>query len=152
MDDVWTQVKSVEDKGFKQLQELVADENTIEALVERMELLIGYKLSDSIFVLPIEIESVPYKIQIRLGVNTYELEVHFNPSDETFTLDLLKSGVALAYGEKLIYNRILFEAVRDQEFPGILIIPTDLSGVETHVLPSNFTSSVHLLVLVIADG
>lgn len=152
MDDVWTQVKSVEDKGLKQLQELEADDNTIEALINRMELLTGEKLSDSIFVLPIELESIPYKFQIRIGVNTYEFEVHYNPSDETFTLDLLRSGVALAYGEKLVYNRVLFDAVREQEFPELMIIPTDLAGVETHVLPGNFTSSIYLLVMVKADG
>lgn len=152
MDDVWTQVKSVEDKGLMHLQELEADENTIDALIDRMELLTGEKLSDSIFVLPIVLESIAYKFQIRIGVNTYELELHYNPSDETFTLDLSRSGVALAYGEKLVYNRILFDAVRDQEFPEMLIIPTDLAGIETHVLPGNFTSSVHLLVMVKADG
>lgn len=52
----------------------------------------------------------------------------------------------LAYGEPLIYGEVLFDAVRDLDFPIVELRPMDESGEETEITYENMNDKVLLAV------
>ncbi|MGA4517197.1 phage baseplate plug family protein [Solibacillus silvestris] len=95
----------------------------------------------------IEKELVPYRFEIELGVEKFELRTRYNELHDYFTLDLLKDDEVLVYGEKLTYGVPLFSEVFDARFPVPTIIPMDEACRETRVSYENLSKTVFLMVV-----
>jgi hypothetical protein len=96
---------------------------------------------------PIQKEQTPYRFEIVLGAEVFEIEVRYNADFDFFTLDLYKDGEALVYGEKLVYGVPLFVDVFDQRFPVLQLVPKDDAGLETRVGHANLGETVFLQVV-----
>ncbi|KOP82011.1 hypothetical protein AMS60_05645 [Bacillus sp. FJAT-21945] len=96
--------------------------------------------------IPIEKENIPYRFEIELEAEIFEMEVRYNDSYDFFTVDLYKNGEVLIYGEKLVYGVPLFKNVRNLNFPIIEITPIDEAGLENRVTYENFQETVFLAV------
>jgi hypothetical protein len=97
----------------------------------------------------IEIEKslIPYRFEIELGAELFEMEIHYNQIGDYFTVDLYRNGEALVYGEKIIYGEPLFSDVYDHRFPAPTIVPSDESNKETRVGWDNLNETVFLVVM-----
>ncbi|MGG0666972.1 hypothetical protein ABE073_00325 [Lederbergia citrisecunda] len=95
----------------------------------------------------IETDLVPYRFDIELGTEKYEMRVRYNELHDYFTLDLLKDEEALVYGEKIVYGVPLFSEIYDSRFPAPMIVPMDESGKETRVSYDNLNKTVFLMVV-----
>lgn len=95
----------------------------------------------------IEKALIPYRFEIELGAEIFELEIQYNEIGEYFTIDLIKDGEVLVYGEKIVYGEPLFSEVYDVRFPAPTIIPIDESGKETRVGYDNLNVTVFLVVM-----
>lgn len=96
---------------------------------------------------PIQKNMAPYRFEILLGVEPFEIEVRYNADFDFFTVDLYKDGEALVYGEKLVYGVPLFVDVFDQRFPVLQLLPKDDAGLETRVSYQNLGETVFLQVV-----
>ncbi len=96
--------------------------------------------------IPIEKEQIPYRFEIELGAELFEMEVRYNDQHDFFTIDLFKNDDVLVYGEKLVYNVPLFIDVYDSRFPAPTIIPYDEAGLETDVTHENLSVTVFLFL------
>ncbi|MFZ0578948.1 MAG: hypothetical protein WAM41_15730 [Psychrobacillus psychrotolerans] len=92
----------------------------------------------------IEKELIPYRFEIELGVELFEMEINYNLVHDFFTIDLHKDDEVLVYGEKITYGVPLFEEVFDSRFPGPTIIPIDESEREQRVTYENLNETVFL--------
>ncbi|PDO11571.1 MAG: hypothetical protein BLM47_00065 [Candidatus Reconcilbacillus cellulovorans] len=97
--------------------------------------------------IPIQKNQVPYRFEILLGAEPFEIEVRYNADFDFFTLDLYKDGEALVYGEKLVYGVPLFVDVFDQRFPVLQLVPRDDAGLEERVGYANLGETVFLRVV-----
>ncbi|AKF92724.1 phage baseplate plug family protein [Brevibacillus laterosporus] len=96
--------------------------------------------------IPIEKELIPYKMEIELGVELFEIEINYNDRFHFFTLDLIKNNELLVMGAKLVYGVPVFEAFEDNRFPAPLLLPIDPAGREKHITWDNFGETVLLQV------
>lgn len=96
---------------------------------------------------PIQKDQTPYRFEILLGAEPFEIEVRYNADFDFFTIDLSKDGEALVYGEKLVYGVPLFVDVFDQQFPVLQLVPKDDAGLETRVGYSTLGETVFLQVV-----
>lgn len=94
----------------------------------------------------IEKELIPYAFEIVLGEETFRFEINYNLDFDFFTLNLYKDDETLVLGEKIVYNSTLFEAVRNDKFPKVKILPTDLADQDERVTWENFNETVFLYV------
>lgn len=95
----------------------------------------------------IEKEMIPYTFEITLGIEVFVFDVLYNDREGLFTVNLYdKDRNPLAYGEPLIYREVLFDAVRDLDFPIVEIKPIDESGEETEIIYDNMNDKVLLAV------
>ena len=95
----------------------------------------------------IDTEQVPYRFQIVLGIEWFEMHVRYNELHDYFTVDLFKNGETLVYGEKITYGVPLFSDIYNAKFPGPTIIPLDPSGNERRVTYNNLNKTVFLQVM-----
>jgi hypothetical protein len=96
--------------------------------------------------IPIEKENIPYRFEIELEAELFEMEIRYNDTYDFFTVDLYREGLPLVYSEKIVYGVPLFSNVRDIHFPIAEIIPMDHAGLETQVTYENFQETVFLVV------
>ncbi len=95
----------------------------------------------------IEKDIVPYTFEITLGIEVFVFDVLYNDREKLFTVNLYdKDSNPLAYGEPLIYGEVLFNAVRNLDFPIVEIRPIDESGKETEITYENMNEKVLLAV------
>lgn len=95
----------------------------------------------------IEKEMIPYTFEITLGIEVFVFDVLYNDREGLFTVNLYdKDRNPLAYGEPLIYGEVLFDAVRDLDFPIVELRPIDESGKETEITYENMNEKVLLAV------
>ena len=95
----------------------------------------------------IEKDMIPYTFEITLGIEVFIFDVLYNDREELFTVNLYdKDRNPLAYGEPLIYGEVLFDAVRDLDFPIVELRPMDESGEETETTYENMNDNVLLAV------
>ena len=95
----------------------------------------------------IEKDIVPYTFEITLGIEVFVFDVLYNDREKLFTVNLYdKDRNPLAYGEPLIYGEVLFNAVRNLDFPIVEIRPIDESGKETEITYENMNETVLLAV------
>ncbi|TQR21794.1 phage baseplate plug family protein [Psychrobacillus vulpis] len=92
----------------------------------------------------IEKELIPYRFEIELGAELFEMEINYNLQHDFFTVDLYKDDKVLIYGERVTYGVPLFEEVFDSRFPGPTIKPIDESGQEQRVTFENLNETVFL--------
>lgn len=94
----------------------------------------------------IEIEKVfiPYRFEIELADEEFELEINYNYRFDFFTVDLYKDDTALVIGEKLVLNRPLFENVVNINLPNVKIIPKDRANIENRITYDNLEATVFL--------
>lgn len=97
--------------------------------------------------IPIEKENIPYRFEIELEAEIFEMEIRYNDLYDFFTIDLYKDGEPLVYGEKIVYGVPLFQDVRDLRFPAVDIVPMDEAGLENQVTYENFQKTVFLTVV-----
>jgi hypothetical protein len=97
--------------------------------------------------IPIEKENIPYRFEIELEAEIFEMEIRYNDLYDFFTIDLYKDGEPLVYGEKVVYGVPLFQDVRDLRFPAVDIVPIDEARLENRVTYENFQKTVFLAVV-----
>lgn len=97
--------------------------------------------------LAIDKEQVPYRFNITLGVEQFEMRVLYNEMHDYFTFDLYKDDEVLVYGEKITYGVPLFADIFDERFPAPVIVPIDEAGLETRVGYDNLGKTVFLMVV-----
>lgn len=97
----------------------------------------------------IEIEKalIPYRLEIELGAELFEMEIRYNEIGDYFTVDLIKGNEVLVYGEKIVYGKPLFSEVYDSRYPAPTIIPIDESEQESRVGYDNLNETVFLAVM-----
>lgn len=96
--------------------------------------------------IPIEKENIPYRFEIELGAEVFEMEIRYNETHDFFTIDVFKNGEPLVYGEKIVYGVPLFYDINHEELPAPTIIPIDPAGIETKVTYENLNKTVFLVV------
>jgi hypothetical protein len=96
--------------------------------------------------IPIEKDNIPYRFEIELEAEIFEMEIRYNGTYDFFTIDLYKDREPLIYGEKVVYGVPLFSNVRDLRFPVVTITPIDEAGLENQVTYENFQETVFLAV------
>lgn len=92
-------------------------------------------------------ELVPYKFNIVLGGELFEISVNYNETYGFFTVGLAKDGETICNGEKIVYGKPLFEEIFiNGEFPSVDIIPYDISGEFDSVSFDNLSETVQLII------
>ncbi|NHN29445.1 phage baseplate plug family protein [Paenibacillus agricola] len=98
-------------------------------------------------IIDIDKQKIPYRFEISLSNVLYEMEVHYNPGFDFFTLDLYRNKEVLAFGEKLVYGMPLFHDIADARFPAVGLIPLDESGNNVEVNAQTLGETVFLFVV-----
>ena len=90
--------------------------------------------------------------EIKLKGRVYQIEVHYNAEGDYFTIDLYKNNKMIALGEKIVYDRSLFETYRDNRFPQVKIIPYDKNRKKDRVGYDELGEDVFLYVEELDNG
>lgn len=102
--------------------------------------------------LPIFKNSIPYQANYRLDGITFTFRFHYNKLADFFTVDLLKHGIPLVLGEKIVFGKALFATYpADDRLPFPAIIPVDLSGQATRAGWDEMGDSVFLYMPTVDD-
>lgn len=96
---------------------------------------------------PIYKGEIPYRFEIMLGAEMFEMEIRYNQAHDFFTVDLYKDGQVLVYGKKMTYGVPLFDDVADERFPILQLVPRDEAGLESAVTWDNLGKTVFLAVV-----
>ena len=94
----------------------------------------------------IDKDLIPYRFDIDLADEEYEIEVNHNGRFDFFTVDLYKDGIALVVGEKLMLNKPLFDGIANIAIPKVIITPKDRTESESRITYENLESTVFLYV------
>ncbi|MBD8026418.1 hypothetical protein H9636_07070 [Ureibacillus sp. Re31] len=95
----------------------------------------------------IEKALIPYRFELELGAELFDLEIRYNEVGDYFTLDLYKEDIPLVYGEKIVYGEPLFNEIYNENFPAPTIVPIDESGTQSRVGWDNLNETVFLVVM-----
>lgn len=95
----------------------------------------------------IEKDNIPYQFDIDLKGITYTFIVNYNSLHDFFTTDLLVNDEVIALGEKIVYDRPLFDDIKHKNVPKLSIIPFDLARNEDRINYENFNKSVFLYLV-----
>ena len=91
-------------------------------------------------------ELLPYKFNILLADDWFELYVSYNKTADMFTVTLYKGGELIAT-EPLVLGVPLFQDVyQPGRFPAITLVPYDESGDATKVTYENLGRNVFLTI------
>lgn len=94
----------------------------------------------------IDKEAIPYRFEIELAGELFEMEIKYNQRFDFFAVNLYRDGELLLAGQKVVYGQPLFPE-HDYRFPKVSIIPMDESGAAIdRVTYQNFGENVVLLV------
>ena len=100
-------------------------------------------------------ELIPYRFNILLAGQWFELYVNYNKTAGFFTVGLYKDDQLIA-SEPLVLGAPLFKAIYHPElFPAVEIVPYDQNGLAEGVTYDNLGESVFLTIDdegVVADG
>ena len=104
-------------------------------------------------VIKIEKSLVPYKFNILLAGEVFELHIKHNSIADLFTIDLYKDDELICAGEPIIYGSPLWGSVyKAGLFPAVTIVPKDPSGEANRVTYDNLCDTVLLVVDNGVDG
>jgi hypothetical protein len=98
-------------------------------------------------IIDIDKQKIPYRFEISLSNALYEMEFHYNPEFDFFTVDLYRNKEVLVYGEKLLYGIPLFKDITDARLPAVGLIPLDESGHSIEVNAQTLGETVFLFVV-----
>lgn len=98
--------------------------------------------------IPIQRNLIPYQFDIELTGEIFTIRIDYNKEYDFFTASLFRGDRVIAYNSKIVYGVPLFKGVytNSGDFPGVDIIPLDLSGHESEVKWSTFGQSVFLFL------
>lgn len=94
----------------------------------------------------IDKDLIPYRFDIELADEEYEIEVNHNERFDFFTIDLYRNGIPLIVGEKMMLNKPLFDGIANIELPKVKITPEDRAESESRITFENLESTVFLYV------
>lgn len=97
-------------------------------------------------VIPIDKEDIPYMFDIELEQEIFTFEINYNSRFDFFTVDLIRNGEVLAYGEKLVYGQPLFKSYATNLFPKVKITPKAVGGNVETITYTNFYETVFLYI------
>lgn len=104
-------------------------------------------MADELTVLEVSKELLPYRCDIVLGGEPFELHFSYNATAELFTVELYKDGELICAGEPIMYGIPLWcDVYQADRFPSVAIIPLDLSGEAHTVTYDNLGETVQLIV------
>lgn len=90
---------------------------------------------------------IPYSTNIVLDGTLYKIMFYYNLEHDFFTLDLYVGSELIVAGEKITLGAPLFATVMHRNVPqNILLVPLDLSEVETEVNYENFMETVFIYI------
>lgn len=90
---------------------------------------------------------VPYRFNITLGGEVFEMGVKYNEYADMFTVSLKKNGEEICSGEPLVYGRALFEDIYvNGKYPALRMVPYDDSGQNTEVTKNNLENTVFIVI------
>ena len=90
---------------------------------------------------------IPYKFNILLASDMYELEIHYNSNADLFTVRLYKDEQMVCAGEPIMYGMPLFaDFYKVGKIPCLTIIPLDESGGNDLVTWDNMSETVFLCI------
>lgn len=90
---------------------------------------------------------IPYSFDILLAAEWYNMEIHYNKSNDLFTVTLSKDNEVLVYGEPIIYGKPLFsDLYQSGIYPALDIEAIDESGQESVVTWDNLGVTVFLSI------
>ena len=98
-------------------------------------------------VLEINKDLLPYRCNILLAGELFELKFAYNATAALFTVDLYKDGELICAGEPIVYGVPLWQDVyKSATFPALTIVPKDTSGEANAVTFDNLGETVLLIV------
>lgn len=104
-------------------------------------------MADAPDVLHIQKSLIPYRCNILLASELFELQFNYNATADLFTVDLYRDGALICAGEPIVYGVPLWQDVyKAGIFPGIDIIPKDPSREKNAVTWDNLDDTVLLIV------
>ena len=98
-------------------------------------------------VIEVKKDLLPYRCNILLAGEQFELLFKYNATAQLFTVDLFRDGELICAGEPLVYGLPLWRDVfKAETFPALDIIPYDPSGESNAVTYDNLSETVLLVV------
>lgn len=98
-------------------------------------------------ILVVKKDLLPYRCEILLAAELFELHFNYNATAGLFTVDLYKDGELVCAGEPIIYGvKLWIDVYKAGRFPAIDIIPIDPSGESNAVTFDNLCETVLLAI------
>ena len=90
---------------------------------------------------------IPYKFNIILAGQVFEIGIKYNEYADLFIMSLSKDNELICAGEPLIYGMPLFNDLYiSGKYPALKIIPFDDSKANNNVTWDNFQQTVFLII------
>lgn len=90
---------------------------------------------------------IPYRFNIILAGQVFEIGVKYNEFADLFTISLSKDNELICSGEPIIYGVPLFNDLHiSGKYPALKIVPFDDSKANTYVSWDNFQQTVFLII------
>lgn len=98
-------------------------------------------------VLEINKNMIPYRFEIVLAGEMFEIGVRYNEYADMFTVSLTKNKELICSGEPVVYGVALFQDIYvGSKYPALRIIPYDESDENKEVTWDNFGETVRLVI------
>ncbi|MCQ2743467.1 MAG: hypothetical protein MJ230_01545 [bacterium] len=95
--------------------------------------------------IPINIDLIPYKMNIELAGNVFIFEFKYNSTIDLYTISLYNSqGILMCANEPIVYGVELFSDIYEEGFPYMAIVPSDEAGNSNAVTSDNIEKTVFL--------
>ncbi|SFL09740.1 hypothetical protein SAMN03159341_103192 [Paenibacillus sp. 1_12] len=107
----------------------------------------SWEVFELALIINIDKKKIPYRFEILLAGSLFEMEFHYNPDFNYFTVDLFKNKELIVFGEKLVYGLPLFHDIVDSRLPDVGLIPLDASGQTVEVNAQTLGETVFLTVV-----
>ena len=90
---------------------------------------------------------IPYKFDITLAGEVFQLGIKYNEFADMFTISLSKDKELICSGEPIIYGVPLFQDIYvSGKYPALRIVPIDESQENNAVTWDNFEETVFLII------
>lgn len=108
----------------------------------------GSSGGDEVLYLPVDTERVPYTFFTQIGDKFLRFQFRYNSEGQCYTVSVSKfDGTPIVTARKIVYGHDLFVSVADPYVDGLVIIPYDLSQVESSITPETLGRAVKLWVI-----
>lgn len=90
---------------------------------------------------------IPYKFDIILAGEIFEIGIKYNEYADLFTISLTKNKELICSGEPIVYGIPLFQDIYvSEKYPALRIVPYDESHENEAVTWDNFEETVFLMI------